>query len=579
MRTKVRRLPIRRSQKGAAAGLLAGLLLGSTGCGGGAGKPGATPGPAPKQAATQIRWEDVSGSVGLRFSHYNGADGRFFMPESVGSGGAFLDYDGDGWLDILLVNGQNWPDRPKSNQTLALYRNGGDGSFKDVTRAAGLDTSMYGLGCAVGDFDNDGHDDVLITGMGPNRLFRNTGAGRFQDVTSASGLGKAEKWDYHTSAAWFDYDRDGLLDLFTCRYVDWSPQKDVPCRSGSGKRIYCGPNQYPPVKSRLYRNVGRGRFQDVSAATGISSVTGKALGVLPIDENGDGWTDLLVTNDTTPNHLFRNEGGKRFSEVAQEAGVAVDENGRARAGMGVDVADVRNDGGLAFSIGNFSQEGLSLYERTEGLFMDVAGGAGLTPSSLHNVTFGLTFLDADRDGQQDLFTYNGHVDPHAEEAGGAVTYRQKPQFFRNEGGSFREIGAETGETFRLPQVGRGCAWGDYNNDGRPDLLLFENAGPARLLRNASSDSHPWLGVRLKGARGNRNAYGAEVRLTAGGVTQRRWVRSGGSYLSHSDTRALFGLGVATSVERLEVRWPSGSSTVLEHPKLGAYLEVTEPAAP
>lgn len=563
----------------AAAGALTALLLGIGGCRPGPEKSSAPAGPAPSATGAPIRWEDVSKAAGLQFTHYNGADGRFFMPESVGSGGAFLDYDGDGWLDILLVNGQHWPDRPKSNKTLALYRNGGDGSFQDVTRAAGLNSPMYGLGCAVGDFDNDGYDDVLITCLGPNRLFRNTGAGGFQDVTAASGLAAAGKWDYHTGAAWLDYDRDGLLDLFTCRYVEWSPRKDVPCRSGSGKRIYCGPNQYPPVKSRCFRNLGKGRFQDVSAVTGISAAAGKALGVLPIDENGDGWTDLLVTNDTTPNHLFRNEGGKRFSEVAQEAGVAVDENGRSRAGMGVDVADVRNDGGLSFSIGNFSQEGLSLYERTDGLFMDVASGAGLTPASLHNVTFGLAFLDADRDGWQDLFTYNGHVDPHAEEAGGAVTYRQKPQFFRNERGAFTEIGAQTGETFTLPQVGRGCAWGDFDNDGRPDLLLFENAGPARLLKNATADSHQWLGVRLKGTRGNRNAYGAEVRLTAGGMTQRRWIRSGGSYLSHSDTRALFGLGAATAADRLEVRWPSGKSTVVEKPKVGEYLEVAEPAAP
>lgn len=554
--------------------LASGLFSVVSGCGGDPTAPRGTT-PARLSAVAPIRFEEVSGERGIRFQHDNGADGRFYMPESVGSGGAFLDYDGDGWLDLFLVNSTQWPDRKSLGKTPILYRNQGDGSFRDVTKQAGLAEPVYGLGCAVGDFDSDGYDDLLVTCLGAKRLYRNTGKGRFQDVTRASGLGDSERWDYHTSAAWFDYNRDGRLDLFICRYVAWSPQRDVPCRSGSGKRIYCGPNQYGEVRSLLYRNEGNGRFKDVSAVTGIAAVDGKALGVLPIDEDGDGWIDLVVTNDTTPNHLFRNQQGKRFQEVAQEAGIAVDDMGKARAGMGVDVADVRNDGGLAFGIGNFTKEGLSLYDRTGSLFMDAASGSGLTPASLLNVTFGLTFLDADRDGWQDLFAYNGHVDPHAEEAGGAIRYRQLPQLFRNERGSFLEVGKEAGSAFSEPQVGRGCAWGDFDNDGRPDLLLCENAGPARLLHNRTADAHHWLGVRLRGTASNRNGYGAEVLLSAGGVTQRRWVRSGGSYLSHSDTRALFGLGAASKVDRLEVRWPSGEITVREQPLIDEYLEVTE----
>jgi len=531
---------------------------------------------APARAGETIRFEDVAGTAGIRFRHFNGADGRFLMPESVGPGGAFIDYDGDGWLDLYLANGSNWPDRPDAHKTGALYRNQQNGTFRDVTREAGLATSLYGLGCAVGDYDNDGHDDLLLTGMGATRLFHNTGKGRFTDATPASGLDHPATWDYYTSAAWFDYDRDGRLDLFTCRYVDWSPKKDVPCRSGSGKRIYCGPNQYDPVRSQLFRNLGQGRFQDVSQVTGISEASGKALGALPIDENGDGWLDLFVTNDTTPNHLFRNESGKRFEEMAQELGVAVDENGRMRSGMGIDVADVHNNGSMAFTIGNFVKEGVSLYDRTGSLYMDTAGNSGLIPASLHSVTFGLTYLDADRDGWQDLFTYNGHVDPHVEEAGGDNTYRQLPQLFQNRSGTFTEVGKQAGAAFQTPQVGRGCAWGDFDNDGKPDLLLCENAGPTRLLKNVTADQNHWLGVRLEGTRGNRNGYGAEVRATVGGVTQRRWIRSGGSYLSHSDTRALFGLGASDKVDRLEVRWPSGATSLEERVAPDRYMTLKEP---
>lgn len=557
--------------------LVSGLCLFlTTGC------PKTAGGPKPSastQPAATIRFEDVSTSAGIRFQHFRGADGRFLMPESVGPGGAFLDYDGDGWLDLYLANGSNWPDRSEVHKTGALYRNQGDGTFRDVTREAGLATSLYGLGCAVGDYDNDGHDDLLLTGMGATRLFHNTGKGRFADVTPASGLDHPAPWDYYTSAAWFDYDRDGQLDLFVCRYVDWSPQKDVPCRSGSGKRIYCGPNQYSPVRSQLFRNLGQGRFRDVSGPIGIAAASGKALGALPIDENGDGWLDLFVTNDTTPNHLFRNEGGKRFKEVAQELGVAVDENGRMRSGMGIDVADVHNNGGVAFTIGNFVKEGVSLYNRSGSLYTDAAGGTGLVPASLQSVTFGLTYLDADRDGWQDLFTYNGHVDPHADEAGGTNSYRQLPLLFQNRSGTFTEVGAQAGPTFKTPQVGRGCAWGDFDNDGRPDLLLCENAGPTRLLKNVTDDRNHWLGIQLQGTRGNRNGYGAEVRITAGGITQRRWVRSGGSYLSHSDSRALFGLGTAASVDRLEVRWPSGAVSQETAVTPDRYMTLKEPPRP
>lgn len=547
-------------------------LLGALVAVGGCGKAAVRPVEPP---AGPITFEDVAAARGIRFRHFTGADGRFFMPESVGSGGALFDYDGDGRLDVYLVNCTSWPDRPRRQGTAALYRNEEDGTFRDVTREAGLAHPFFGMGCAVGDFDNDGRDDLLLTGVEGLRLYRNTG-GRFREVTPGSGLDRPVPWPNYSGAAWVDYDRDGRLDLYVCRYVDWSPRKHVVCKSGGGKQTYCGPNLHGATPSVLFRNLGGGRFQDVSAATGIARHRGKGLGVLPVDVNDDGWPDLMVTNDTTPNHLFLNEAGRRFRNAATELGVAVDENGRARAGMGVDVADLQNDGGLAFTIGNFSHEGLSLYRRSGPVFMDAAPITGLAAPSLPHVTFGVTFLDADQDGLQDLFIYNGHVDPQVGESGGAVTYRQRPQLFRSEGGAFREIGSQASPVFSLPQSGRGCAAGDFDNDGKPDLLLCENGGPARLLRNTTADNRHWLGIRLVGTTSNRNAYGSEVRLTAGGVTQRRWVRSGGSYLTHGDTRALFGLGQAAAVERVEIRWPSGRTSTLDRPQPDRYHTVTEP---
>jgi hypothetical protein len=498
------------------------------------------------------------------------------MPESVGPGGAFIDYDRDGWLDLFLVNSSNWPDRPRANKTCALYRNQRDGTFRDVTREAGLAVELYGQGCAVGDYDGDGFDDLLVTCLGPNRLFRNTGSGRFQDATAGSGLGGGARWDWHTSAAWTDYDRDGRLDLFACQYVRWTPETDVPCKAPSGVRTYCGPSQYQPQPSRLYRNLGGGKFADVSKATGIGAVPGKGLGVVPVDENEDGWTDFFVSNDLVPNHLWRSEGGKRFHEVAQERGVAVSDSGEPRAGMGIDISDPSNNGSLAFCIGNFAGEGLALFTRSPATYTDEARTTGLVPPSLSRLTFGLVFADMDRDGWEDLFTYNGHVDPQAGMQGEAFTYKERPQLFQNRKGSYTDVTDLAGAPLADAQVGRGCAWGDFDNDGRPDLLLCENSGSTRLIRNLTENNHHWMGLRLRGHASNRNGYGAEVRVMTGGVTQRRWVRSGSSYLSHSDTRALFGVGSATSIDRVEIRWPGGREQVLEQPRLDTYTEVQEP---
>lgn len=532
----------------------------------------APPVPPPAAPAT---YEDVTAAAGVHFRHFTGADGRYRMPESLGPGCAFIDYDGDGWQDLYLVNSSNWPDRPAAGKTGALYRNQRDGTFREVTREAGLAVPMYGQGCAVGDFDNDGREDLLVTCLGPNHLFHNLGGGKFRETTHGSGLDDSDPWAWHTSAAWLDYDRDGRLDLFVCRYVKWSPQTHIPYHNALGKLSYGGPVQYSGDASELYRNLGNGKFRNVSAATGIHDRLGKGLGVVPLDVDGDGRTDLLVTNDLAPNHLWRNEGGKRFREVAQEVGLAVGANGQPRAGMGVDAADVRNDGGLAFAVGNFAGEGAALFVRDGLLFTDQASTTGLVPATTASLTFGLSFLDADGDGWNDLFLYNGHIDPYAQDNAGKPGYRQRPQLFQGKAGAFQEVTDRAGSAFGTPQVGRGSAVGDWNNDGRPDLLLSENDGPAHLWKNATPGAHHWLGVRLIGTQGNRNGYGAEVRLTAGGRTQRRWVRSGSSYLSHSDSRALFGLGSSARIDRLEVEWRKGKTAQVPVPSVDTYMEVRE----
>jgi hypothetical protein len=530
----------------------------------------------PPPAAILPRFEEVTEGAGIRFRHHTGAFGSYYLPESIGSGCAFFDYDGDGRQDVFLVDGMSWPGRPLEGGVPALYRNEGGGQFRNVTAEAGLGLRVYGMGAVPGDYDNDGRQDLLITCLGPNRLFHNEGSGRFRDVTGASGLGAAPRWSWHTSAAWLDYDRDGRLDLFVGRYVRWSPETEVVCNSPKGHRGYCAPTEYPAERCLLYRNLGGGRFQDVSRATGIAGATARALGVLPLDSNGDGWCDVWVANDQAPNLLFVNEGGRRFAERGQEQGMALADMGVARAGMGIDAADVRNDGGLEVGIGNFSGEGLALYRGEGPTFTDTARSVGLVPASLSRLTFGLLFLDADLDGWSDLFTYNGHVDPHVDERGAPVGYREQPQLFRNQRGAFEDVTASAGPPLQAAQLGRGAAWGDFDDDGRPDLLLSESGGTAHLLRNVSSGGRHWIGFRLRGKRSNRNAFGAEVRVTAGGVTQRRWVHSGGSYLSQSDPRALFGLGAAARIDRIEVVWPSGVKSEVAGPPLDSYSDLDEP---
>lgn len=507
--------------------------------------------------ASAIRFEDVTEAARIDFTHTTGAYGEKRMPESVGPGCAFIDYDGDGRLDLLFVNSTAWPGKPGTPGHPALYRNLGSGRFRNATQEAGLELSFYGMGVAVGDYDNDGWSDLLLTGLGGNRLFRNV-EGRFQDVTKRVGLDRSPPGAWHTSAAWLDYDRDGRLDLFICRYVPWTAATNVECVNGRGERIYCGPQQYAVAASVLYHNVGDAGFVDVSEQTGVAGVLGKALGVVPVDENEDGWPDLIVTNDLTPDHLLRNHAGQRFVEVGAQAGLAVGVSGVPRAGMGVDVADVHNDRTLSVGIGNFSGEGLALFHRnSSGLYRDEAAASGVLAPSRRRLTFGVAFLDANGDGWPDFLALNGHVDDLIEESGTDTAYAQRPLMLMNRQGRFTDVTDAAGEALQLKVVGRGMAIGDYDNDGRPDVLVAVNAGPGRLWRNQSTIAS-WVGFRLVGTESNRDGYGAEVRLTAGGLTQRRWIRSGGSYLAASDPRALFGLGSSTKIDNVEIRWPSGT---------------------
>ncbi|HVG70595.1 MAG TPA: VCBS repeat-containing protein, partial [Vicinamibacterales bacterium] len=431
----------------------------------------ALPGVALGQAGSPgFAFVDVTGPAGLMFRHNNGAYGGKLLPETLGAGCAFLDYDNDGWPDILLVNGADWPGHQTQRSTLRLYRNNRNGTFTDVTRAAGLDVEMYGMGVAVGDYNNDGFPDVLVTCVGQNRLFRNTGRGTFLDVTKSSGLGGRSA--FSTSAMWVDVDRDGLLDLFVCNYVRWSAERDVFCSLDGKQKSYCTPEAYRGDTSWLFRNRGDGTFEDVTATCGIFDSTSKALGVALIDDDQDGWPDIFVANDTQPNKLYRNQRNGTFKDVALQTGVALSADGKARAGMGVDAGDVDNSGTPALAITNFEGEMIGLYRRSrQGTYRDVATDAGVGFPSRNYLGFGCVLGDFDLDGRLDLLTVNGHIDDTVRNIRGNVGYAQRPQLFLNQGNfRFRDASGAIGGGFAQPRVGRGLAVGDFDRDGDLDVL-------------------------------------------------------------------------------------------------------------
>ncbi|MBV6433183.1 MAG: hypothetical protein IANPNBLG_03360 [Bryobacteraceae bacterium] len=514
-----------------------------------------------------FQFADVTAAAGIHFRHNSGAYGAKLLPETMGPGCAFLDYDNDGWLDILLVNGMDWPGHKKSRATLKLYRNNGNGTFTDVTQRAGLAVEMYGMGVAAADYNNDGFTDLFVTAVGQNRLFRNTGKGYFVDVTAKAGLGG--RTAFSTSAMWFDYDRDGHLDLFVCNYVKWTAEHDVFCSVDGRSKSYCTPEAYRGSTCWLFRNRGDGTFEDVTARSGIFDTSSKSLGVAMLDYDGDGWPDLIAANDTQPNKLYRNQRDGTFEEIGVKAGVAFSEDGKARAGMGVDAADYTNSGSNGVAITNFDNEMMALYlSSSRRGFTDVAPKTGIGALSRQSLGFGCAFLDADLDGWLDLIAANGHIDATVRNVRGHAGYAQRPHLFLNQrGSSFVDAAGQAGAGFAARKVGRGLAYGDFDRDGDVDVLMTGNQGPAYLYRNDLANGNKSLRVRLRGVKSNRDAIGAVARLETAAGTQSRRVKSGSSYLSQSELTLTFGLGKQRSAARLVIEWPSGR--IEEHRNLRA----------
>ena len=536
-----------------------------------------SPGTAFSQPGSPLgfRLVDVTSQAGIVFQHNSGAYGGKLLPETLGSGCAFLDYDRDGWQDILLINAMDWPRHKSRRSTLRLYKNNRNGTFTDVTRAAGLDIELYGMGVAVGDYNNDGFPDILITCVGQNRLFRNTGKGTFIDVTRQSGL--LGRQAFSTSALWFDFDRDGLLDLFVCNYVYWSPEHDVFCSLDGKQKSYCTPEAYRGETCWLFHNRGDGTFEDVTAASGVFDASSKSLGVAMLDYDQDGWPDLLVANDTQPNKLYKNLRNGKFKDVAVEAGIAFSPDGKARAGMGADAADFENSGRPGIAITNFDNEMVGLYRSPKiGVYDDISLAAGVGGPSKTTLGFGCGFVDIDLDGQLDLVVANGHIDETVRNIHGNVGYAQPPQLFLNQGGGkFREVAAEAGSDFAKPKVGRGLAFGDFDKDGDVDILVTTNNGPAFLYRNDHMANHKAIRFYLTGVKSNRDAIGATVRIFNGSEMQTRVVRGGSSYLSQSELPVTFGAGPRDHIERVVVDWPSGATQEFKNLASGKAYQLNE----
>ena len=506
--------------------------------------------------AQTVQFRDVTAQAGIHFSHNNGAFGKKWLPETMGPGTAFIDYDNDGYPDILLVNGEDWPGHAKAASTLKLYHNNHDGTFTDVTHKAGLAVSMFGMGVAVGDFDNDGYDDLFITAVGQSHLFHNNGNGTFTDVTKTAGMwGPSE---FSTSAAWVDYDRDGKLDLVVANYVQWSQQGDLYCSLDGAHKSYCTPESYKGTSLRVWHNLGGGKFEDATQKSGLGDPTSKSLGIAVLDVNGDGWPDLLVANDTQPNKLYLNKQNGTFEEKAVSAGVAFSEDGVARAGMGVDAADYDRSGHPSLIITNFANQMLSLYHNEgNGLFVDEAPSSEVGRNTIVTLGFGCFFFDYDNDGWPDIFVADGHIENEIERVQKRVSYAEPPHLFRNlGGGKFQEVTQQVGAAFASPKVARGAAYGDFNNDGALDILITTNGGRAWLFENEGGTNHS-LRLKLQGTKSNRDGIGAVVRVQSGKDKQWQMLRSGSSYLSQSELVLTFGLGSQTRVDAIEVQWPSG----------------------
>jgi enediyne biosynthesis protein E4 len=534
--------------------------------------------PTATRPSGPIEFTDVTSQAGIHFKHNSGAFGKKYLPETMGSGICFIDYDNDGWQDIFFVNSMDWPGHKSGGRSLpALYHNNHDGTFTDVTQQAGLAFETYGMGCAVGDYDNDGFDDLYLTTVGSNHLYRNLGNGRFADVTAKAGVSDP---GFSASAMWFDYDHDGKLDLFVTHYIDWSIEKDQYCSLDNKNKSYCTPQTYKGESSTLFHNKGDGTFENVTQRAGLHDPTGKSLGVAMVDYDNDGWFDLFVSNDTEPNKLYHNNRDGTFTDVATLAGVAFSESGRVRAGMGVDAADYDDSGRASLLIGNFTNESMALYGGDgSGLFTDEAPVSGLAQMTNQSLTFGTFFFDYNLDGLLDIFAANGHVSDDIAVVQPTVRYAQQPGVYRNKGGKkFEDVSSKLGRALRVPVVARGAAYGDFDNDGDLDLVITANNGATRLLRNDNGNANDMLRVKAVGTRSNRDAIGAKISLTTNkGDHLFAVVKSGSSYLSQSELPVTFGLGKpeADKIVKLDIVWPSGRKESISGIKANESITVTE----
>ncbi len=525
-------------------------------------------------SAQQIQYRDITAKAGINFKHNDGAFGKKYLPETMGPGCAFIDYDNDGWPDILLINGENWPGHPGTATTPKLYHNNHDGTFTDVTRKAGLAIPMYGMGAAIGDYDNDGFDDIFISALGQSHLFHNNGNGTFSDVTKSAGL--LGTTGFSTSAAWVDYDRDGKLDLVVANYVDWSEKSDLFCTIDGTHKSYCTPESYKGSSARLWHNLGNGKFEDATQKAKLYDPNSKGLGVAILDADGDGWPDILLANDTQPNKLYINQHDGTFAERGVSAGIAFSEDGVARAGMGVDAADYDRSGKPSIIITNFANQMLSLYHN-EGndLFVDNAPTSEVGRATLVTLGFGCFFFDYDNDGWQDIFVADGHIEDAIERVQKRVRYAEPPHLFRNlSGGKFQEVTQTLGADFASPKVARGAAYADIDNDGFPDILLTTNGGRAYLFHSQNGTNRS-LRIKLVGTESNRDGIGASVRVISGKDDQTKTVHSGSSYLSQSELILTFGLNSATKADSVEIKWPSGRVDKLTNVNAGQTVTIQE----
>jgi enediyne biosynthesis protein E4 len=523
--------------------------------------------------ANQVQFTDVTAQAGIKFVHNAGKSGKKYLPETLGSGAAFFDADGDGWIDVLLVNGKDWVPRGR-HTTAALYRNNRNGTFTDITRGSGLDVEMYGIGVAVADFDNDGREDVYITALEGDRLFHNEGNGKFKDVTAASGIRNAS---FGTSAAWLDYDRDGKLDLFVANYVQWTEKSDLWCSLDGSVKSYCTPESYKGTSSKLFHNLGGGRFEDVTNKAGLGDPNSKSLGITVIDFDNDGWPDIFVSNDTQPNKLYRNRGNGTFVEQGMQAGVAYGEDGVARGAMGTDWSDYDRSGRPHLLVGNFSNQMLGLYHNEgNGLFVDEAPMSSVGRESLLSLAFGVFFFDYDLDGYPDILAANGHIEEEIGRVQPKIKYQEPPLLFRNLGSKkFENVSNSVGADFARPLVARGAIYGDYDHDGDLDVLLTCNNGPARLLRNDGGNRNRWISIRTIGTKSNRDGIGASVTINSASGKQWNVVRSGSSYASQSDLALVFGLGQDSIVNSIEVSWPSGTKQKFTGVSTNQFITIDE----